>query len=89
MKEICDLRINHYKFADLRTFTPHKFSDLRLRNEPKSFRGLYNVQCTVSSTEESRDHDGVCRTCLREALWCDGIQHCPDDEKGCPSLSGF
>ncbi len=31
----------------------------------------------------------MCRTCLQEALWCDGIQHCPDDEKGCPSLSGL
>jgi hypothetical protein len=47
MKEICDLRINHYKFADLRTFTRQKFSDLRLRNEPKNFRGLYSVQCPV------------------------------------------
>jgi hypothetical protein len=44
MKEICDLRVNHYKLADLRTFTPQKFSDLRLRNEPKNFRGLYSVR---------------------------------------------
>ncbi len=26
---ICDLRINHYKFADLRIGTPQKFADLR------------------------------------------------------------
>jgi hypothetical protein len=31
---ICDLRINHYKFMDLRAGTPKKFADLRLRNDP-------------------------------------------------------
>jgi hypothetical protein len=38
---ICDLRINHYKFANLRFVdhnTPQKFADLRLRNELKKLR---------------------------------------------------
>jgi hypothetical protein len=45
-KEICGfaifLRINHYKFADLRFAdwhsrgTPQKFADLQVRNEPKN-----------------------------------------------------
>jgi hypothetical protein len=32
---LCGLRINHYKFADLRTGPPKKFTDLGLRNELK------------------------------------------------------
>jgi len=41
---ICDLRLNHNKFADmgLRTGSPHKLADLRLRNEPKSLR-IYDL----------------------------------------------
>jgi hypothetical protein len=37
---ICDLRINHYKLADLRfaDYTPWEFADLRLLNEPKNLR---------------------------------------------------
>jgi hypothetical protein len=39
---ICDLRINHYNFADLLfadwVGIPQKFADLQLRNEPKNLR---------------------------------------------------
>lgn len=23
--------------------------------------------------------------CIDEAMWCNGVQDCPDDEKGCPT----
>ncbi len=49
---------------------------------------VYQIQRYTKYFRQYDDRDGVCRTCLREALWCDGIQQCPDDEKGCPSLSG-
>jgi hypothetical protein len=36
--EICGLIITNFRLCDLRTGTPQKFVDLRLRKEPKNFR---------------------------------------------------
>ena len=28
------------------------------------------------------------RTCIGEELWCDGVHHCPDDERDCTTSTG-